>query len=117
MQTTKEKKPDSPMPPFTAVLGRPGGQDKLYDREEPVQVFSGGAGLGKSYDGFRVTFRIKEGRKLFSKFTTLEPGSILPKREQPTAAELQRFLSDVNSEASGNQAIRSLIGRHPELRL
>ncbi len=120
MQTTKEKKPEPPMPPLAAVLARlgpGGGQDALYDREEPVQVFSGGAGLGKSYAGFRITFRIKDGEKRFNKFTTLEKGGIFPKREEPSAAERSRFLSDVNAEAAGNAAIRRLIETHDELRL
>lgn len=120
MQTTKEKKPEAPLPQLAAALARlasKGGQDTLYDREEPVHVFSEGAGLGKSYAGFRITFRIKDGEKRFNKFTTLEKGEIFPNREEPGAAELSRFLSDVNAEAAGNAAIRRLIEAHAELRL
>lgn len=128
MQTTETKTTPKAAMPDNAPLGQvliklsrlsaKGGQDVLYDREEPVQVFSEGAGLGKNYAGFRITFRIREGgEKKFSKFTTREKGEIFPNREEPSSAELERFKADISREAAADPHISALIALHPELRL
>jgi hypothetical protein len=94
-----------------------GGPEIFYTNEEPVQVFSENAGLGKNYAGFRITFRIKDGEKRFTKFTTLEKGEIFPKREDPSTAEISRFREDINREAGENPYIMAVIKSHPELQL
>jgi hypothetical protein len=126
MQTTETK--IKAVPPDAALLGpllarlpshtSKGGQDAFYEKEEPVQVFSEAAGLGKNYAGYRITFRIKDGgEKRFNKFTTLDKGEIFPRREDPSHAEIAKFRADIAREAQENQEILSLIKIHPELQI
>jgi hypothetical protein len=126
MQTTEIKIKTKSVLPDTELLGallarlpsHKGGQDAFYEKEDPVQVFSEKAGLGKNYAGYRITFRIKGGgEKRFNKFTTLDKGEIFPRREDPSYAEIAKFRADINHEAQGNQEILLLITAHHELQL